>query len=328
VTGVVRLAAGGGGDWLQWTAARRAEFDALLLRHGAVLVTGLPIRSGPDLAAARDALGYRPAPCREQFAARRELGDGVYSAPEWAADREQCLHHEQGYAVDTPRVLLMACLTPAGTGGATLLGDTRAALRALPAGLVDRFREEGWLLTRNFRPHFGVPHSVAFGTSTADEVERFCAERMIDCRWRPDATLHASQRRAAVVPHPVTGEECWFNDVAFFSQWSVASAERDVLLAAFGPDGIPFNTCFGGGEPVDEAGYDTIMAGYDEVLQRVDWRAGDLVLLDNILTAHGREPYTGQWEIAVALAEPVPLPAAPPLPAAQPRSGPAACGGA
>src|SRR5205823_5389493 len=118
----------------------------------------------------------------------------------------------------------------------------------------------GWLLTRTFRPHFGVPPSVAFGTSTPDEIERFCADRRIDCRWRPDGTLQASQRRAAVVPHPLTGEDCWFNDAAFFSQWSVAKEERDVLLAAFGPDGIPFNTGFGGGEPLTEAEYDAIMA--------------------------------------------------------------------
>src|SRR5205823_11908792 len=115
---------------------------------------------------------------------------------------------------------LMACLSPAASGGAILPGDTRAALRALPPGLADRCRADGWLLTRTFRPHFGVPPSVAFGTSTPDEIERFCADRRIDCRWRPDGTLQASQRRAAVVPHPLTGEDCWFNDAAFFSQWS------------------------------------------------------------------------------------------------------------
>ena len=294
-------------DAPQWAASHRGYIYSLLLRHGAVLVTGLPIRSGADLVGIRDALGLRPAQLREQFAARRDLGDGVYTMPEWAADREQCLHHEQGYNIEVPRTLLVACLTPADVGGAMLLGDTRAALLTLPAHLVERFRTEGWLLERNFRPRFGLPWTMAFGTESPDEVERYCDERLIAWEWRRDGALHATQRRAAIVTHPVTGEECWFNDVAFFSQWSVDTAERNILLSAFGADGLPFNTYFGGGDLLDPDSWRRILDGYDAVLRRIPWRTGDLLLLDNILTAHGREPYVGTWEIAVAPAAPVRL---------------------
>jgi len=37
----------------------------------------------------------------------------------------------------------------------------------------------------------------------------------------------------------------------------------------------------------------------------VPLRPGDVLLLDNLRTAHGREPYTGVREVAVALADPV-----------------------
>jgi alpha-ketoglutarate-dependent taurine dioxygenase len=119
------------------------------------------------------------------------------------------------------------------------------------------------------------------------------------------------QRRAAVVRHPGTGEDCWFNDVAFFSQWSVDAEEREVLLAAFGPDGIPYNTSFGNGGPLGEPDWRRVLDAYDAVMSRVEWRAGDVLVLDNLLTAHGREPFTGDWETAVAPAEPVGLPAHP-----------------
>ncbi|MEU4128965.1 TauD/TfdA family dioxygenase, partial [Streptomyces wuyuanensis] len=37
------------------------------------------------------------------------------------------------------------------------------------------------------------------------------------------------------------------------------------------------------------------------------WQPGDLMLVDNIRTAHSREPYDGPREILVGLADPVPL---------------------
>jgi alpha-ketoglutarate-dependent taurine dioxygenase len=35
------------------------------------------------------------------------------------------------------------------------------------------------------------------------------------------------------------------------------------------------------------------------------WQAGDLMLIDNIRTAHSTQPYAGHRQIVVAMAEPV-----------------------
>lgn len=305
-----------------WAASHRHELLDLLLTHGCVLASGLGIGAAAEVAGVRAALGLHPAPLHEQFGERSPLADGVYSAPAWAADREQCLHHELGYGIDFPRVLLIACLAPASSGGAMLVGDTRAALRHLPPELVARFRATGWLLERNFRPHFGVPWSTALGASNPQEVEKICAERTIGVEWQADGVLHLTQRRSAIIRHPLTGAECWFNDVGFFSQWSVDAEERQVLLTAFGDRGLPFNAWFGDGEPISEEAWRAVLDGYDAVLRRVPWQAGDLLLVDNLLCAHGREPYTGSWDVAIAPAEPVPLaqcsPTVTPLPGEDP----------
>jgi hypothetical protein len=311
-----------GADPLRWAARHRDELSALLLAHGSVLVSGLEVRTAGALAEVRAALGLCPAELNEQFAERLMLCDGVYSAPHWPADREQCLHHEQGYGIDFPRVLLIACLTPARTGGAMLVGDTRAVLDYLPAELVARFRAAGWLLERNFRPYFGLTWSAALGGSNPDEAENICAARLVGFTWEPDGTLHLTQRRSAIVRHPMTGAECWFNDVGFFSQWSVDAEERQVLLSAFGDRGLPFNARFGDDEPIGEESWRKVLDGYDAVVRRVPWRAGDLLLIDNVLCAHGREPYTGDWELAFAPAETVSLadcsPTVTPLPRQEP----------
>lgn len=303
----VEIRVDGDVDPPRWAADHRDELSALLLEHGCVLVSGLAVRTAEALADVREALGLRTAALHEQFAERRDLGHGVYSAPHWPADREQCLHHEQGYGIDFPRVLLIACLVPAQTGGAMLVGDTRAMLDQLPPDLVERFRATGWLLERNFRPYFGLPWSAALGVSTPEAAEKICAARLVGFSWESDGALHLVQRRSSVVSHPVTGAECWFNDIGFFSQWSVDAEERQVLLKAFGDRGIPFNTRFGDGEALSEPSWRRVLDGYDAVMRRLQWQAGDLLLIDNVLCAHGREPYTGDWELAVAPAETVAL---------------------
>jgi alpha-ketoglutarate-dependent taurine dioxygenase len=45
---------------------------------------------------------------------------------------------------------------------------------------------------------------------------------------------------------------------------------------------------------------------------REPWQAGDLLLVDNIRTAHGRDAYTGPREVLVGLADAVGLAACSP----------------
>jgi alpha-ketoglutarate-dependent taurine dioxygenase len=275
-----------------------------VLAHGAVLIRSAGIRSAADLAAGRAALGLAAADCPDRFSHRTDHGDGVYSWPEWAADRDMCLHHEQSQGATFPRVLLLGCLAVPEQGGSILLGDTRAVVKHIPSDLSQRFGAGGWSLRRTFRPRLGVPWSAAFGVADRAELERRLAEQDVSVSWTADGTLRTEQTRPAVVDHPVTGEACWFNDVAFFSRWSVPELERSVLISAFGPDGLPLDTTPGAGAPLTEAEYDILMDAYAEASTKVDWRPGDLLLVDNMLTAHGREPHSGGFDVLVAMASP------------------------
>lgn len=46
---------------------------------------------------------------------------------------------------------------------------------------------------------------------------------------------------------------------------------------------------------------------YDTHTARQPWLAGDLLLVDNIRTAHSREPFEGPRDVVVAMADPVRL---------------------
>jgi hypothetical protein len=68
---------------------------------------------------------------------------------------------------------------------------------------------------------------------------------------------------------------------------------------------LPFNTRFGNGDPVGPDIVQAINQSYDANTVREPWQAGDVMLVDNVRTAHAREPFEGSREIVVALAEPM-----------------------
>ena len=80
---------------------------------------------------------------------------------------------------------------------------------------------------------------------------------------------------------------------------------REYLVDVYGADGLPFNTRFGNGDPIGEDVVQLINEVYEAHTAREPWQAGDLMLVDNIRTAHSREPYEGPREVVVAMAGPL-----------------------
>jgi alpha-ketoglutarate-dependent taurine dioxygenase len=244
---------------------------------------------------------------KEAFASRQAHPDGVYSSSKWPANQQMCMHHELSYRLEFPGLMLFACLTAPTSGGATAVADARTVLDALPAELVQRFEREGWMLTRSYNDEIGASFAEAFGTDDRDAVESYCRANAIDFEWQPDGALRTRQRRSAVVRHPVTGQRCWFNQVAFLNEWTIAPEVREYLVDVYGEDGLPFNTRFGSGDPIGEDVVQLLNEVYEANTAREPWQAGDLLMVDNIRSAHSREAYEGPREVLVAMADPVQL---------------------
>jgi alpha-ketoglutarate-dependent taurine dioxygenase len=215
------------------------------------------------------------------------------------------MHHELSYVHEPPSLMLFACLREAAAGGATPLADSAAVLEALPAPLVERFERVGWQLMRNYHEDIGASLAEAFGTDDRRAVESYCRVHAIDFEWRPGGSLRTWHRRNAVVRHPLTGRRCWFNQIAFLNQWTMAPELREYLVDEYGEDGLPFNTSFGDGEPIGAEVVQLIHEAYEANAVRERWRAGDLLLVDNVGTAHGRDAFEGPREVLVAMVDPV-----------------------
>lgn len=250
------------------------------------------------------AAGIKPMLEREGFAPRDSYGEAIYSATKWPPDEPICMHHELSYAYEVPSRILFGCLKAPAKGGATQIADGHAVLEALPPDLVDRFATNGWLLTRTYN-EAGVPWATAFGTEDPERVAAYCSASGVSHQWLPGGQLQTQQRRAAVIRHPHTGTPVWFNQVAFLNERTLDPVVRDYLVSVYGPDGLPFNTACGDGSPVTTEIVQTINEVYLHAAVGEPWRDGDVLIADNIQTAHSRDPYEGSREIVVVLGNPV-----------------------
>ena len=295
------------GDAASWAAEHRDALRTVVAEHGSVLVRGLGLRDAAEIGAvfARLATGLMTE--KEAFAPRRTYSDGVYSSSKWPSNQPMCMHHELSYTLEFPGLMLFACLRAPTDGGATAVADSPIVLDALPTELIERFEREGWLLTRNYNDEIGASFAEAFGTEDRGAVESYCRANAIEFQWQPDGGLRTRQRRSAVVRHPVTGQRCWFNQIAFLNEWTIDPEVREYLVDVYGPDGLPFNTRFSNGDPIGEDVVALLNRVYEANTAREPWQAGDLMLVDNVRTAHSREPYEGPREVLVAMADAVRL---------------------
>jgi alpha-ketoglutarate-dependent taurine dioxygenase len=301
------LRAGATVDAAGWAAQHRDALRAVVAEHGCVLVRGLGLRDAAGTAAVFQRLATGLMTEREAFAARQSYPGGVYSSSKWPPSQPMCMHHELSYMFEFPGLMLFACLTAATTGGVTGVADSPTVLRALPAELVRRFEREGWVLTRNYNEDIGASVAEAFGTQDRGTVESYCRANAIEFEWQPDGGLRTRQLRSAVVRHPLTGQRCWFNQIAFLNERTLDPEVREYLVDVYGADGLPFNTRFGNGDPIGEDVVDLLNEIYEASTAREPWQAGDLMIVDNIRTAHSREPFEGPREVLVAMADAVRL---------------------
>ena len=66
---------------------------------------------------------------------------------------------------------------------------------------------------------------------------------------------------------------------------------------------LPRNVLYGDGTAIDDATLETVRGVLEAHKISFPWQSGDVVMLDNMLTAHARTPFKGPRKVVVAMAE-------------------------
>ena len=187
----------------------------------------------------------------------------------------------------------------------------RNATGRIPNEIIDRFEQRGVKYVRHYQPHIDLPWETVFQVHDRKALAEFCSSNDIDHEWLDGETLRTSQVCQGVARHPVTGERLWFNQAAMFHSSSLGPEGEKSLIACVGRDRLPRQAYYGDGGEIPGADLDVVRAAFEAESVVFRWEAGDVLLLDNMLVAHGRRPFKGNRKVVAALldpSEPAPLP--------------------
>ncbi|MEM7307337.1 MAG: amino acid adenylation domain-containing protein [Planctomycetota bacterium] len=285
-----------------WLAGRRDRAFELLRGHGALLFRGFALDSPAALEGAMRSLGDgEPLDYAYRSTPRSQVEGRVFTSTEYPPDRTIPQHSEQAYSRSFPRLLGFLCLTPPARGGATPVADNRRILARVPADVRARFERHGVLYVRNYGGPLDLGWREVFQTDDRVEVERFCEGEGIELEWGPGDRLRTRQVCPGVVEHPVTGEAVWFNQAHLFHASALGAEDLVALIDSCGEDHLPRQARFGNGDEIPADDLAAVRAAIAAETVRFDWRAGDLLLLDNLLACHGREPFEGERRVVVCM---------------------------
>jgi alpha-ketoglutarate-dependent taurine dioxygenase len=289
-------------DVVAWATERRRPIREHLLRHGGILFRGFTRGSVATFRSFIAAVSDEPLPYMEGTSPRHEVGDRVYTSTDYPAHQRIPMHNELSYSTTFPLRIFFHCLVPPASGGATPVADCRNVYQRISPALRERLEERDYLYVRHFDPDIGLGWRQAFQTDDRAAVERYCADNDIELAWGTGEELTTRQRRPVSAAHPETGEMTWFNHLTFFNVSTLDPMVAQALLS-MGKENLPNNTYYGDGAEIEPAALDELRAAYDAETVVIPWQEGDILMLDNMLVAHGREAYRPPRQIVVGMAE-------------------------
>jgi alpha-ketoglutarate-dependent taurine dioxygenase len=283
---------------LDWLRTHRWQLQQRLRDHGAILLRGLPAEL-ELFHQITQLIGGEPLRYTERSTPRTAVAGNIYTSTEYPPAESIPMHNESSYSASWPARLFFLCDTPAETGGATPIADSAAVFRRLPEPLRERFAD-GVTYTRAFRDGLGLSWQEAFQTDDPRVVEDYCDRHGQSLEWTDDG-LRTRHVRPAFLPEPHTGRTVWFNQANLFHISSLDDEVAAGLRELYPEQDLPRNAYLADGTEISGTDLETVRTVFDEVSYAFPWQRGDIMVINNMLMAHGREPFTGARRILVTM---------------------------
>ena len=286
-----------------WMENNTSRIESLLLTAGGLLFRGFGLNSTPDFEKFLSSLKVPKLEYKQRSSPRHQVGDFVYTSTDHPKDQFINMHNEHSYSHEWPLKICFFCQRPSETGGETPVADSRRVLARLSAKTRKKFEEKGVLYERNIGGVIGMGWREVFQTDDRDDVRKYCEQYCVAYKWKENEILNLKFVRPAIRKHPKTNEEVWFNHAFFFNILSLEKELKESLLQEGSKSILPFLTYYGDGSEIEPEVIEEIRLIYDETSLLFPWKKGDVLLLDNMLMAHGRSSFTGDRAVLVGMLE-------------------------
>lgn len=265
---------------------------------GAVLLRGFNINNVEAFEKVSVALGKEQLKYMDQSSPRSLVAEKIYTSTDYPQDQTINMHNELSYSRDWPMRIIFYCLNAAATGGETPIADSRDVLANISVATREKFAKKGVMYVRNLVDGLGLSWREVYQTDDKMVAENYCREHKIDFCWFGDNHLQIKWKKPAIMSHPFTGESVWFNHGFFFNAFNLP---EEIRQGIGDPSQYPSDTFYGDGTPIEPEVIDEIRQAFAKATVLEVWQKGDVLLLDNMLMAHGRNSFTGERKILVSM---------------------------
>lgn len=289
-------------EFLEWLNTNQETVEEYLRLHRALLFRGFTVRE-ENFSDVVKSLCRQPLDYLYQSTPRTKIADKVYTATEYPAHYTIPFHNENAYQLDWPMRLLFYCSQPAQVGGETPIADTVKVTRRIDPSIVELFTKKQVKYVRNYGSGLDLSWKAVFQTENRAEVEKYCIGNKIEFEWLQNDCLRTSQTCQAVAEHPITGQWVWFNQAHLFHVSSLDERTQRAILSVYKENELPRNAFYGDGSPLDANVLAHIRRAYQAETVVFAWRPHDVMLLDNMLVSHGRNPFKGNRRVLAGMGD-------------------------
>jgi alpha-ketoglutarate-dependent taurine dioxygenase len=284
-----------------WITERRHELLRQAGDHGAILFRGFPLSTAEDFdrfVSAFDVANFAYDDSLSN-AVRVNKTPRVFTANEAPPSVTIFLHHEMAQTPVYPSRLFFFCEQAAGFGGATPICRSDVLWERLAAKCPDFARdcESKGLRYTNVMPAQNDANSGMGRSwqSTLRATTREAAEQRLrtlgySWQWLADGSLRATTPVLPAVRKLPNGRKSFFNQLIAASMgWKDTRNDPSKSIT------------FGDGTPLDREAVHTAARLGDELSFDIPWHKGDVALVDNYVTMHGRRTFTGTRKVLASL---------------------------